>query len=58
MAKTSSKKSVKNSTASSGKSSVKRIHNPITNSYYQLRVRNTSEGNRGTIIGKWSPPKK
>lgn len=36
-------------------SSTTRIHNPVTNSYYSLRVRNTSAGKKGTIIGKWSP---
>lgn len=36
----------------------KRIYNPITKSYYQIRVRSTSVGEKGTIIGKWRPPKK
>jgi hypothetical protein len=31
-----------------------RIHNPVTNSYYQVRRRTTSAGKKGTIIGKWS----
>jgi hypothetical protein len=35
----------------------KRIHNPVTNTYYSVRVRNTSSGKKGTIIGKWSPKK-
>jgi methyl coenzyme M reductase subunit C len=37
-----------------------RIHNPVTNSYYQVRRRSTSAGKKGTIIGKWSSksPKK
>lgn len=38
--------------------SVKRISNPVTGTYYRIRVRNTSAGNKGTILGKWSPPKK
>jgi|GEM_PF-2218084 len=32
----------------------KRISNPVTGTYYQIRVRSTSAGNKGTIIGKWS----
>lgn len=34
-----------------------RISNPVTGTYYKLRVRSTSAGNKGTIMGKWSPPK-
>lgn len=41
-----------------GGSSVTRIHNPVTNSYYKLRTRSTSAGKKGTIVGKWSPKKK
>lgn len=37
--------------------SISRIRNPVTGTYYKIRVRNTSAGKRGTILGKWSPPK-
>ena len=36
---------------------ITRIRNPVTGTYYRLRVRSTPAGNRGTIMGKWSPPK-
>lgn len=36
----------------------KRIWNPVTGSYYQIRQKTTSAGTKGTIIGKWSPPKR
>lgn len=52
MSKIKGTKHIKNS--SNSKVTVKRIHNPVTNSYYKLRVRNTSAGKKGTIIGKWS----
>jgi hypothetical protein len=35
----------------------KRIHNPTTGRYYQIRQRSSSKGERGTIMGTWSPPK-
>jgi hypothetical protein len=35
----------------------KRIHNPVTGRYYQIRQRSSSKGERGTIMGTWSPPK-
>ena len=41
----------------SKKTSAKRIHNPITKTYYSVRVKNTSVGKKGTIIGKWKPKK-
>ena len=31
-----------------------RIHNPITNTYYQVRQKTTKAGQKGSIIGKWS----
>jgi len=34
----------------------KRIYNPVTKTYYQIRVRSTSAGQKGSIIKKWSPP--
>ncbi len=40
------------------RNTTKRIHNPVTNSYYSVRVKNTSAGKKGTIIGKWTPKKK
>lgn len=42
---------------SRAQNSIKRISNPVTGTYYQIRVRSTSAGNKGTIIGKWSPPR-
>ena len=41
----------------SKKSSVSKIYNPITSTYYKVRVKNTSAGAKGTIIGKWSSKK-
>jgi len=35
----------------------KRIHNPVTGRYYQIRQRSTCKGEKGTIMGTWSPPK-
>lgn len=35
----------------------KTIYNPITNSYYTVRTRSTVVGKKGTIIGKWLPPR-
>jgi len=32
----------------------KRIYNPVTKSYYSVRVKSTKAGKKGTIIGKWS----
>jgi hypothetical protein len=42
----------------SSSSNTKRIHNPVTNTYYSVRVKNTSAGRKGTIMGKWSSKKK
>ncbi len=36
----------------------KRIYNPITKKYYQLRQKTTSRGKRGEIKGLWKPPAK
>jgi len=36
----------------------KRIYNPKTGRYYQIRQRSSSKGRRGTIMGTWSPPAK
>jgi hypothetical protein len=46
--------------ASKKKSQTKkiRIHNPVTNSYYQIRQKSTSAGKRGSIMRKWSSKKK
>lgn len=38
-------------------SQITRIRNPVTGTYYKLRIRSTPAGKRGTIMGKWSPPK-
>ncbi len=48
----------KSKSTTKSSSNARRIHNPVTNTYYQVRVKNTSAGNKGTIIGKWSPKKK
>ena len=34
-----------------------RIHNTVTNTYYRIRQRSTSAGQKGTIIGKWKGKK-
>ena len=36
----------------------KRIRNPKTRSYYEIRRRTTKYGRKGQIKGKWKPPKK
>jgi hypothetical protein len=36
----------------------KRIHNPTTGRYYQIRQRSSKKGTKGTIMGTWSPPAK
>jgi len=36
----------------------KRIYNPYTGKYYELRQRTTKGGKRGQIKGIWKPPKK
>lgn len=36
----------------------KRIYNPITRSYFVVRTEDTKEGKKGSIVGKWHPPKK
>ena len=35
----------------------KRIFNPYTGTYYEIRVRTTKRGKKGTIIGKWKKKK-
>jgi hypothetical protein len=35
-----------------------RIHNPVTNSYYQIQQKSTTAGKRGSIMRKWSSKKK
>jgi hypothetical protein len=39
-------------------SAPKRIYNPVTGTYYSVRQRSTSSGNKGSIKGKWKQPKK
>jgi len=34
---------------------IKRIHNPVTGRYYELRQRTTVYGNAGEIKGLWRP---
>lgn len=34
----------------------KRIHNPVTGTYYRIRQRSSNKGQKGTIMGKWKPP--
>jgi len=36
----------------------KRIHNPTTRKYYKLRERTTSKGQKGQILGTWTPKTK
>lgn len=36
----------------------KRIYNPVTRKYYELRVKTTKYGKAGQIKGLWSPKKK
>jgi hypothetical protein len=36
--------------------SKKRIYNPKTGRYYQIRQRSSVKGPKGTIMGTWSPP--
>jgi len=36
----------------------KRIYNPVTGKYYELRQRTTESGRKGQIKGLWRPPKK
>jgi hypothetical protein len=36
----------------------KRIYNPVTGSYYELRERTSKTGRRGQIKGSWSSKKK
>jgi len=36
----------------------KRIYNPATGKYYELRQRTTKKGRKGQIKGLWHPPKK
>ncbi|MDI3475193.1 MAG: hypothetical protein PWQ79_68 [Thermococcaceae archaeon] len=36
----------------------KRIYNPVTGKYYELRQRTTKSGRAGQIKGLWHPPKK
>jgi len=36
----------------------RRIYNPVTGKYYELRQRTTSSGRRGQIKGLWKAPKK
>ncbi len=47
MKKMTKKKTVRTS------SSTKKIYNPVTKTYYKLRVKSTSAGKKGTIIGKY-----
>lgn len=36
----------------------KRIHNPVTGKYYELRQRSSVNGEAGQIKGLWRPKKK
>ena len=36
----------------------KRIYNPVTGKYYEVRQRTTSKGRAGQIKGLWRPKKK
>jgi hypothetical protein len=35
----------------------KRIYNPYTETYYEIRIKNTSRGKKGTIIGSYKKKK-
>jgi len=50
--------SVKEMPKKPGSKTRKRIYNPWTRSYYAIRQRSSVKGARGTIKGKWKPPKK
>jgi len=34
----------------------KRIYNPKTGRYYRIRLRSSTKGRKGTIMGLWKPP--
>ena len=36
----------------------RRIRNPVTGKYYEVRQRSTSSGTKGQIKGLWKSPKK
>ena len=36
----------------------KRIYNPVTKRYYELRTKTSKTGRRGQIKGLWKPKKK
>ena len=36
----------------------KRIYNPVTKKYYEVRQRTTKKGRKGQIKGLWSPKNK
>jgi hypothetical protein len=36
---------------------IKRIKNPVTGKYYEIRQRTTSNGTKGQIKGLWKQPK-
>ena len=36
----------------------KRVYNPITKKYYQLRQRDSMKGKKGEIKGLWKQPKR
>ncbi len=40
------------------KSTKRRIYNPVTGKYYEIRQRTTKHGRRGQIKGLWKPKKK
>lgn len=44
--------------STSKKKKKKRIYNPVTGKYYELRQRTTKSGRTGQIKGLWHPPKK
>lgn len=44
-------------TKSSSTSPRKRLYNPTTKSYYKVRERTTSRGQKGTIMSKWKSPR-
>lgn len=41
-----------------GKKKPRRIYNPVTGKYYEVRQKTTTEGRRGQIKGLWSSKKR
>jgi len=35
-----------------------KVYNPVTNTYYEVKIQSTPAGKKGTIVGKYSRKKK